>query len=99
VLSQNFAQLVNTLETTQQKMSSETSSQRERANFADELTQAICHALEFPAEVANLSEESAKAIEKYLYGCGLLVQCKDAAVRVSPEVWQGIEDRLLTIPQ
>jgi hypothetical protein len=29
---------------------------------------------------------------------GLMVRCKEAAVRVSPSVWAGIESRILTVP-
>jgi energy-coupling factor transporter ATP-binding protein EcfA2 len=49
-------------------------------------------------ELVNLSEEEAKAIGSYLYANWLIVQCKQAAVRVSPKTWEGIEERMLQVP-
>ncbi len=40
----------------------------------------------------------AKALEEYFYANWLIVQCKNAAVRVSPRVWQTIEDVMLMPP-
>ncbi|MEM6423792.1 MAG: NACHT domain-containing protein [Cyanobacteria bacterium P01_D01_bin.128] len=37
-------------------------------------------------------------IGDYLYIIQLMISCKEAAVRVSPEVWEGIESRILTLP-
>ncbi len=28
-----------------------------------------------------------------------MVRCKEAAVRVSPDIWAGIESRILTVPE
>ncbi len=51
-----------------------------------------------PEMIDDLSEEW-KTLRHYLAANYFLIQCKDAAARVSPEVWQGIEARMLTVPQ
>ncbi len=33
---------------------------------------------------------------QYLRAVDLIVECKETAGRVSPEIWKGIEDRLLS---
>ena len=47
---------------------------------------------------AWVSSPEAEALASYLYANELIVQCKEAAVRrVSPQVWAGIEERMLTV--
>ncbi|MCC5629391.1 hypothetical protein LC613_15480 [Nostoc sphaeroides CHAB 2801] len=46
----------------------------------------------------NLFKEEAKALENYLYANYLIIQCKQAAVRVSPQTWEAIEARMLLVP-
>lgn len=50
-------------------------------------------------QLDNLEKEKREKVENYLYSYELMVKCKEAAVRVSPEVWQGVEDRMLTVPK
>lgn len=45
----------------------------------------------------SLSTEEHRKLERYLYANWLMVRCKQAAVRVSPQTWQGIESRMLSI--
>jgi hypothetical protein len=44
------------------------------------------------------SNEDEKHLADYFYLLELMVRCKDAAVRVSPQVWEGIESRMVTVP-
>lgn len=48
--------------------------------------------------IAMLSQEDNCSLCDYLYICELMIRCKEGAVRVSPEVWAGIESRILTVP-
>ena len=50
------------------------------------------------AETATLSKEESQSLAHYLYACELMVRCQEGAVRVSPDVWAGIESRILTVP-
>ena len=43
-----------------------------------------------------ISDEEIRNYAQYLRAVNLIVACKEAAGRVSPEVWQKIEERLLT---
>jgi len=45
----------------------------------------------------SLSIEEHRKLERYLYANWLIVRCKQAAVRVSPQTWQSIETQMLTV--
>ena len=45
-----------------------------------------------------LSRKVLHSLSNYLYSCELMIRCKEGAVRVSPDVWAGIESRILTVP-
>ncbi|WP_445251866.1 MULTISPECIES: NACHT C-terminal helical domain 2-containing protein [unclassified Microcoleus] len=34
----------------------------------------------------------------YLYANYLIIQCQEAAVRISPKTWEEIESRMLVVP-
>ena len=50
-------------------------------------------------EMFNLSQAEGKALGNYLYANDLIIQCKKAAVRVSPQTWEAIEHRMLRVPE
>jgi hypothetical protein len=68
-----------------------------RRRFADRLLKAWLDALHFDVDWFTFSRKKIKALERYLYAYELIIQCKEAAVRVSPQVWAGIEERMLTV--
>ncbi|GAB4151856.1 MAG: hypothetical protein Fur0046_31270 [Cyanobacteria bacterium J069] len=68
-----------------------------RRAFAEEISQVWYVALQLEPEVGKLSEDEAEALENCLYVNELMVRCKEAAVRVSPKVWAGIEERMLMV--
>ena len=55
-------------------------------------------ALGIKPETATLSQEESQSLADYFYICELMIRCKEGAVRVSPDVWAGIESRILTVP-
>ncbi|MGB7086038.1 MAG: hypothetical protein WBD47_10825, partial [Phormidesmis sp.] len=55
-------------------------------------------ALNIEPKMVMLSREDSQSLANYLYACELMVRCKEGAVRVSPDVWAGIESRMLTVP-
>ncbi len=57
-----------------------------------------CNAFNLSPQMINLFKEEAKALENYLYANYLIIQCKQAAVRVSPQTWEAIEARMLLVP-
>jgi len=57
-------------------------------------------ALKFDIKLlADIDENEKKFLKDYLYSYELMVRCKEAAVRVSPEVWEAIEARMVTVPE
>ncbi|MBW4567141.1 MAG: hypothetical protein KME31_03680 [Tolypothrix carrinoi HA7290-LM1] len=57
----------------------------------------ICNAFHLNPEMINLSQEEAKALQNYLYANYLIIQCKEAAVKVSSKTWSAIEERMLLV--
>ena len=47
----------------------------------------------------HLSREELRQFVDYFYTLELMVRCKEAAVRMSPQVWADIESRMVTVPQ
>ncbi|MGJ3254007.1 MAG: NACHT domain-containing protein [Elainellaceae cyanobacterium] len=56
----------------------------------------------FDLEMVRLSPEELEVVHGelgvYMYVINLMVRCKEAAVRVSPQVWEGIEECMVTVP-
>ncbi|PSN15644.1 histidine kinase [filamentous cyanobacterium CCP5] len=46
----------------------------------------------------RLSEEEREDLANYFNTLDLIASCKESAVRVSPQVWEGIESRMVTVP-
>jgi hypothetical protein len=59
--------------------------------FQNQISQTWLTTLKLEPAIVNLSEAELQNLERYLYAQGLIVQCKQAAVRVSPKTWQAIE--------
>ncbi|WP_341528284.1 hypothetical protein WKK05_02710 [Nostoc sp. UHCC 0302] len=66
--------------------------------FTQRLQQTLLNAFYLTQEMLNLSEAEAKALNNYIYANELIIQCKQAAVRVSPQTWEAIEGRMLLVP-
>lgn len=66
--------------------------------FIFRLIQTWLNALNLTLEIVDLSNAESKALDNYLYANYLIIQCKEAAVRVSPQTWEGIEARMLLVP-
>ncbi|MCY6491060.1 NACHT domain-containing protein [Leptolyngbya sp. GGD] len=64
------------------------------ANF---ILNSWCAQLQLPIEVAVLSQLDVRLLRDYLYANQLIIQCKETALRVSPQVWDAIESRMLTV--
>ncbi len=54
-------------------------------------------ALHIDPDWLDLSDEEVRSLENYLYANELMIRCKEAALRVSPQVWNAIESRMLTV--
>lgn len=60
--------------------------------------QPLLNASNLSPDIINLSQKKAKALKNYLYANHLIIQCKQASVRVSPKTWEAIEARMLLVP-
>ncbi|MBE9100434.1 NACHT domain-containing protein [Vacuolonema iberomarrocanum] len=49
--------------------------------------------------LVELDNDEKNSLGNYFYPYELMIRCKEAAVRVSPEVWQAIEGRMFTLPK
>ncbi|MDB9449280.1 NACHT domain-containing protein [Dolichospermum circinale] len=65
--------------------------------FINILMEILINGFNLTPEMINLSQEEIKALDNYLYANYLIIQCKEAAVRVSPATWEAIEARMLLV--
>ncbi|PZV14390.1 MAG: hypothetical protein DCF21_12915, partial [Leptolyngbya sp.] len=73
-------------------------SQEKHKELQLEIVEAFEKNLNLKADSLPFSVREFKQMANYLYILELMVRCKEAAVRVSPHVWAGIESRMVTVP-
>ncbi|HEY9604107.1 MAG TPA: NACHT domain-containing protein [Allocoleopsis sp.] len=91
----DFAGLIAKLEALKTGAPSDEHSPKSRQAFAHYIVQSWLDALHLSPELVNLSTDEAEALRNYFYAHWLMVQCKQAAMSVSPKVWEAIEERML----
>lgn len=69
----------------------------EQHSFAQQVLNTWFDLLNLKQELIELSLVEVEALESYLYANWLMVQSKQAALSVSPETWEGIEERMLKV--
>ncbi|WP_375499736.1 NACHT domain-containing protein [uncultured Nostoc sp.] len=94
----NFTVLITRLEALKAKVPNDQQPQEARRVFAEHLQETLLNTFNLTQEMGNLSKEEAKALRDYLYANHLIIQCKQAAVRVSPQTWEAIEAQMLLVP-
>jgi hypothetical protein len=94
----NFTVLIARLEALKAKVPDDKQPKEVRRAFAKQILQTLLKAFHLSPELVNLSEEEAEAWKNYFYANYLMMQCKEAAVRVSPKTWEAIEERMLLVP-
>jgi hypothetical protein len=95
----DFTALLSKLEAMKNTVLISDSSHQARQKLADCFQQIWYTALHLNPEWLDLSEEEKQSLENYLYANELMIRCKEAALRVSPQVWNEIESRMLTVAQ
>ncbi|HCQ22696.1 MAG TPA: histidine kinase [Anabaena sp. UBA12330] len=65
--------------------------------FIKILMETLLNGFNLTPEMVNLSEEEIKDLDKYLYANYLIIQCKEAALSVSKQIWETIETRMLLV--
>ena len=95
----NFVVLIARLEALKAQTPHDNQPVEVRRAFRNKGLQTWHNALNLNSELVNLSEAEVKALDNYFYANWLMVQCRQAAVRVSPTTWAGIEDRMVTVKE
>ena len=93
----NFSVLIAELEALQANIPGTEQAVEVYKAFSKRVWHTWCSALGLNSNWVNLDKLEVKALTDYLYANELIVRCKEAAVRVSPQVWAGIEERMLTV--
>jgi len=95
----NFSRLIDRLEKLRSNtLNNNIRAQQEQVSRAG-ILELWFNTLGISTATAKLSMQHVTALSEYFYICELMVRCKEAAVRVSPDVWAGIESRILTVPE
>ena len=95
----NFAELEKHLLELKSQLKPQSRSDESNRKAVSDLFNLWCNTLQINPEVLAFSREEKAALSQYFYANTLMVKCKEAAVRVSPEVWAGIEERMLTVKE
>jgi energy-coupling factor transporter ATP-binding protein EcfA2 len=91
----DFIGLIARLESMKSQVPNRQASLQTKLEFAEKILQTWCQATLLNRDLLRLSEAETHALNDYFYANRLMIQCKNAAVRVSPQVWQTIEDRMM----
>ena len=89
--------LIDQLEDLKAKIPDDQQPKEVRRTFRERLQQTLLNAFHLTQDMINLSKQEKKALDNYLYANYLIIQCKQAAVRVSPQTWEAIEARMLLV--
>ncbi|MEM6449928.1 MAG: NACHT domain-containing protein [Cyanobacteria bacterium P01_D01_bin.105] len=92
-----FDNLVKDLERLRKEQQS-SDTQEKRTAVIEQMYALWFSTLGLDPKTAALSREESQDLANYFYMCELMIRCKEGAVRVSPEVWDSIESRILTVP-
>ena len=94
----NWTELIAQLKLLSDQLPDADQPEQVHLEFSYRLLDTWCHALHLDPEIVNLSYEEAKALGDYLSANHLIIQCKEAAVRISAKAWEEIESRMLLVP-
>jgi hypothetical protein len=92
----DFAEWVRSLEALANQKPQVNASPAEKHQFIKNFDRCWFSPFGLESQWAMLSQKDSQALLDYFYVCELMIRCKEEAVQVSPEVWEGIESRILT---
>ena len=93
----NFAVLTTNLEKLKKQIPDVQQDLQVHRDFFKLIHQTWLQAFNLEPELLNLSKEEANALKNYFYANHLILRCKQSAVRVSPKIWEEIEDKMLRV--
>ncbi|MFG6105899.1 NACHT domain-containing protein [Leptothoe sp. EHU-05/26/07-4] len=94
--SVNCLDLLKGLQTLKSSIPTQETSEYQKQIFQARVLKLWFSSLGISPDDWHLSPTDAQALADYFYICELMVRCKQMAVRVSPQIWAGIESRLVT---
>ena len=94
----DLVELARALESQKNRIPDKKASREEKEKFVESIYGLWWSMLSLASKTTWLSSEESKALADYLYICELMIHCKESATRVSPDVWEGIESSILTVP-
>ena len=95
----NWNELIAQLETLKDQEPDYGQPEQVHLAFADRLLNTCFNALHLAPEIVKLSEEESESLRDCLYANYRIIQCKEAAVRISATTWEEIESRMLLVPE
>lgn len=95
----NWNELIAQLERLKDQVPDDDQPDQVHFAFFERVFDTWCNALHLAPEIVKLSQQEAKALGDYLYTNFLIIQCKEAAVRISATTWEEIELRMLLVPE
>jgi metal-responsive CopG/Arc/MetJ family transcriptional regulator len=96
--SVNFSELIYKLQAFQSRALKSTQPHRMDQSLCGKVSQLLwLDTFQLDPELVELSDEEVEAAEQYFYTTELIVRCKEAAVRVSPQTWEAIESRMVKV--
>ncbi|NEQ50577.1 MAG: histidine kinase [Leptolyngbya sp. SIO3F4] len=98
IRDRNYKALSKILKDLKEQIPPDEATFNEWRSFANKLIETFLTSFHLNKELITFSRSEAQALEKYLYATNLLIECKNAAVRVSRKEWKIIESRLLIPP-
>ncbi|MBD2389908.1 NACHT domain-containing protein [Aphanizomenon flos-aquae NRERC-008] len=93
----NFTLLLAQLQTLKAKIPDDKQPEEVHLAFAKKFIETLLNGFNLTPEMVNLSEEEFNDLDKYLYANYLIIQCKEAALSVSKQIWETIETRMLLV--
>ena len=91
----NYPQLIRETEELKQQISNDSAEREVHQAFAQKIIQIWLEAFHLTPEMVDLTKQEIKALDNYFYANLLIVECKNAAVKVSRRTWSEIESRML----
>ncbi len=65
-----------------------------KQDFINKIIQTVLEGFQLNTEMIDLSVEEFESLENYFYANKLMLDCKEAAVRVSQKTWNAIEEQM-----
>ena len=92
----NFKNLISKLEDLKTKIPNKNQSDKVYTEFSQKIIETWLSAFHLSSELIALSTVEIHEIDnQYYYINRLILECKEAAVQVSPKTWEEIEERML----